>query len=134
MSQFQITASSPNMDSLSGSFFLFKGVLVLTYIVWWRLRNREVELDLTGRHVLITGGSSGIGLAMAFEILRRHPARLTLVARNADRLEQARTKLLDSLNTTCDVRVIPLDVTDSFENIKTTLLVTHKGRIEHLLG
>lgn len=44
-------------------------------------------MDPRGAHVLITGGSKGIGAAMARELGRRG-ARLTLVARASDELEK----------------------------------------------
>lgn len=44
---------------------------------------------LAGRHVLVTGASSGIGQAAA-EHLAAHGARVSLVARNVERLEAVR--------------------------------------------
>lgn len=44
--------------------------------------------DFTGAHVLVTGGSSGIGLATA-ELLASRGANVTLVARDRGRLEAA---------------------------------------------
>jgi len=46
------------------------------------------ERDLNGRHVLLTGGSRGLGLAMAKEFATAG-ASLTLVARNREGLEKA---------------------------------------------
>ena len=45
-------------------------------------------MNLDGSHVLLTGGSRGLGLAMAHEFSRAG-ARLTLVARGRDALEKA---------------------------------------------
>lgn len=50
------------------------------------------KLDLAGRTVLITGGSSGIGFATAQRCLR-DGARVVIVARSADDLERARVEL-----------------------------------------
>ena len=47
---------------------------------------------MTGRHVLITGGSMGIGLAVARALASRG-VRLTLVARGADALQEAAEEL-----------------------------------------
>ena len=45
-----------------------------------------------GKHVVITGGSSGAGKALAAALLERG-ARMTLIARNADKLAAARQEL-----------------------------------------
>lgn len=48
--------------------------------------------DLTGRRALVTGGNSGIGLAMG-RALGLQGASVTLVARDPERLEEARAEL-----------------------------------------
>lgn len=49
---------------------------------------RTPSLDLTGKRALVTGASSGIGLACA-AALAEAGARVTMVARGAERLEEA---------------------------------------------
>jgi NAD(P)-dependent dehydrogenase (short-subunit alcohol dehydrogenase family) len=47
-----------------------------------------MDLQLQGRHVLITGGSKGIGLACARAFLDEG-ARVSLVSRSAENLERS---------------------------------------------
>jgi 3-oxoacyl-[acyl-carrier protein] reductase len=51
-----------------------------------------MDLNLEGKHALVAGASQGIGLAAA-QALATLGCRVTLLARNADRLESARTTL-----------------------------------------
>ena len=51
-----------------------------------------MDLHLRDQHILITGGSKGIGLACA-EAFLSEGARVTLVSRDADNLARARQKL-----------------------------------------
>lgn len=52
-----------------------------------------MDLELHGKHVLITGGSKGIGLACA-QAFVAEGATVTLVSRNADHLQAARETIL----------------------------------------
>ncbi len=63
---------------------------------------------LTGKNILVTGGSKGIGLAMARELSRRG-AKLALLARDPEALEAARAEL-EAAGGTAVVRAC--DVTD----------------------
>lgn len=49
-------------------------------------------MDIQGRHVVITGGSRGIGAAMAYQFAAQG-ARVTLVARNVDALTRIATQI-----------------------------------------
>lgn len=60
--------------------------------------------QLAGRHVLVTGGSEGIGLAAAQRFLQRG-ATVSLVSRSPEKLVAAQQAL-------GDVQVAPADVTD----------------------
>ena len=62
--------------------------------------------DLTGRAALVTGGSRGLGLALARELLDRG-ANVTLMARTAADLDRARARL----NAGTRVQVVVGDVT-----------------------
>lgn len=65
---------------------------------------------LDGAHVLITGGSSGIGLATARQALTRG-ARVSIVARDAERLARAEDDLETSAGDSTRVAAEPADVT-----------------------
>ena len=63
------------------------------------------RVDVTGRSVVITGGSRGLGLELAREFASRG-ARLALLARNEDELSRAADELsgADVITIRCDVR------------------------------
>lgn len=60
----------------------------------WRNRNTGTveRMDFTARHVIITGGSTGIGRATG-ERIAALGGRVTLIARNAGQLQQAVQKI-----------------------------------------
>ena len=64
-----------------------------------------------GKTALITGGSSGIGLAMARRLLE-YGASVTLLARDQQKLNDAKSSLL-SINPGYGVNTISADVTDA---------------------
>ena len=58
---------------------------------------------MTDRHVIVTGGGTGIGRAVALR-LGRAGARLSLLGRNADRLRAAAQELGSACAISCDVQ------------------------------
>jgi NAD(P)-dependent dehydrogenase (short-subunit alcohol dehydrogenase family) len=70
-----------------------------------------MDLNLKDKHVLITGGSKGIGLACAAAFLQEG-ARVTLVARQAQTLDSAMRKLLEQTPLAV-VHVCAADLTDA---------------------
>lgn len=88
-------------------------------------------MDLTGRVVLITGASMGIGAALA-RALARKKARLALMARSTDKLEKLAKELK---NDGADVITITADVTQQ-EDVQRTIDVTckHFGRLDAVVN
>ncbi len=74
-------------------------------------RAAKPKLDLHGKVVLITGGSRGLGLALAYE-LGKFGSRLALCARNANELEEARMRLAKR---GIEAAVFPCDLTEESE-------------------
>ena len=64
-----------------------------------------------GRHAVITGGSSGLGLALAEELARRH-LQVTLIARDRARLDAAGDRIRAAVPEAV-VRLHSIDVTDA---------------------
>jgi dehydrogenase/reductase SDR family protein 7B len=76
--------------------------------------------DFAGKVVWITGASSGIGEALAYE-LARQGAQLVLSARRQDRLEAVRSRCAHPE----DHRVLPFDMAD---------LASHAAQVERVIG
>ena len=91
---------------------------------------RRREADLDGQVALITGGSRGLGLAIARE-LAGEGCRLALCARNAEELEIAARELCDRgadvLPLMCDVR------NEQDVNAMVARVEEHYGRIDVLV-
>ena len=84
-------------------------------------------MDIKEKVVIVTGASAGIGLATA-NLLARHGARVALVARSRDILEQAASQLLYAI-------AVPADMTKKEEighMVKTVR--NHFGRIDILIN
>ncbi|MBK9710941.1 MAG: SDR family oxidoreductase [Kouleothrix sp.] len=91
------------MNRMTG--LAFAAAAGATAVVAGRALRRQY--DLRGKSVLITGGSRGLGLALARELADRG-ARLAIVARDRDELERARADIeargAEVLAFPCDVR------------------------------
>ena len=71
--------------------------------------------------VLITGGSSGIGLAAAIEYAKRG-AHITIVARNQKKLDAGVAKIREHLHEGMIARTISCDTSASYEECKKKLV------------
>ncbi|MCO5575284.1 hypothetical protein L7F22_029084 [Adiantum nelumboides] len=76
------------------------------------LRTKEHLHNLQDKHVVITGGSSGIGLAIA-QRCAAEGAFLTLISRSPSKLASARDHITSSLSTTCPSDRIQTKVADT---------------------
>jgi NAD(P)-dependent dehydrogenase (short-subunit alcohol dehydrogenase family) len=75
---------------------------------YWAYRHLRPGYDFTGKNVLVTGGSRGLGLVLARELARRG-ARLAICSRDADELALAYD---DLARTGARVVAVECDVTD----------------------
>jgi NAD(P)-dependent dehydrogenase (short-subunit alcohol dehydrogenase family) len=103
------------------------GLLLATRAVvrWWR------EYDLRDKNVLITGGSRGLGLIMARQLLHQG-ARVAICARDVTELERARSAL-DPRDG--QVLTAPCDVTDQGQVQTMVQAVQHHfGHIDVLIN
>jgi 3-dehydrosphinganine reductase len=75
--------------------------------------------DLYDCHVLITGGSSGIGKELARQFLNEYNARVTILARNSERLEECRREL--SPNSSDRLLCLSIDISQSYEEVKNVI-------------
>lgn len=84
-------------------------------------------MEIKEKVVIVTGASGGIGLATAI-LLARHGARVALVARSRDRLEEAASELLYAI-------AVPADMTkrDEIGHMVKTVR-NHFGRIDILVN
>ncbi|KAK9161242.1 hypothetical protein Syun_007583 [Stephania yunnanensis] len=98
-------------------------LLTLSLIV----RPKPTTIPIKGRHVFISGGSSGIGLALARQAAAEG-ARVSILARNPSNLQQARDSI--RLSTGVDVAVFSADVRD-FDAVKRA--VEEAGPIDVLV-
>jgi NAD(P)-dependent dehydrogenase (short-subunit alcohol dehydrogenase family) len=90
---------------------------------------RRREADLTGQVALITGGSRGLGLAIARE-LAAEGCRLAICARDADQLDRVAAELRSS---GAEVITIPCDVGHEDEVAgMVAQVIAHYGHIDLL--
>lgn len=83
--------------------------LSLVLLLYHILRPRPVRIPIKNRHVFVTGGSSGIGLALAHQAAS-DGARVSILARSVDKLQEAKQAI--RLATGIDVGVFSADVRD----------------------
>ena len=70
-----------------------------------------MELGLTGRRAIVTGGSKGLGKAIAAELLAEGAA-VAICSRHADELEEAAAELRKAAAAGQQLLALPCDVTD----------------------
>lgn len=104
---------------------------LLTALIIKRLYKSATKTNLEGKVVIITGGSRGLGLAMAMELARQH-ARLVLAARDTEQLAKAKRKLLEM---GCEVLTIQTDLRNN-EEVRSMIKTAndHFGRIDILIN
>jgi NAD(P)-dependent dehydrogenase (short-subunit alcohol dehydrogenase family) len=76
-----------------------------------RIDEEEPEMDVRGRGALVTGGSKGLGAALAYELARRG-GRVALVARGTQELEKTTARIRAA---GFDAHALPADVGDKRE-------------------
>jgi short-subunit dehydrogenase len=111
------------------------GITALAYSIVHEQRKANARRELKGKVALVTGGSRGLGFAIARE-LALSGARLVLTARDADELDRARARLVAS---GCappeDVWLYTSDVSqESQVRDLVTAATGHFGRIDVLVN
>jgi short-subunit dehydrogenase len=99
-------------------------------LVNWARGKTAMQRDLTGKRVILTGATGGIGRAIAAALIGAG-ARVSLAARNMTGLE----KLAQELPTGADVLTIPTDITSPEERRRLIdITLRHFGGLDVLIN
>lgn len=101
--------------AIGGIFILTILVLELILLPKRRKLNKELKAELL-THAVITGGSSGIGLAVGHELISQHCKHITLLARNENKLQEAMETLkrhAKSIESPTIISIQSVDVSDA---------------------
>ena len=114
-------------------FFLVCGGLVAFVILLLIFLWRPPRFQLKGAHILITGGSSGIGKALAIKAAQMG-ARVTLLARDVKKLEDAKSEIQAMAKE--QVEIVSVDVSGSFEDVEKAIkkAVEQQGPVDVLVN
>lgn len=116
----------------------YLGVTVVILLVWLFLQDRCSSHKVKDKHVLVTGGSSGIGLALAKLCAQRGARHITLVARQKLKLVEAKAAVEKCLCQPAhqQVHTISLDITGDLEAIRASLdsSITGYGPVDVLIN
>ncbi|CAF3519867.1 unnamed protein product [Rotaria socialis] len=97
-------------------------VIFIFFVLLYLLRpvyRPECLLNLRDVHVVITGGSSGIGKELARQLLNEHQARVTILARNQQRLDECQQDIApDNKERLCCLSV---DVGQSYADVEKAI-------------
>lgn len=109
--------------------FLFV-LLALALVIHFSLDKKVIYKDLKGKHVVITGGSSGIGKAAAVEAARLG-AHVTVIGRDVGKLTSAVAEITSNCldKSSQKVHCVALDVTSDYKTIEKSF-----ASIEEKLG
>lgn len=111
-------------------FLTIISVSALLFVLWSIQRWRESQYDLRGKTILLTGGSRGLGLAIARQLILQG-ARVAICARDAAELERAQAELSQQ----GEVLALPCDVTDRQQVNQMVETVRDRfGRIDVLIN
>jgi thioester reductase-like protein len=89
------------------------------------VRGRSLQEELTGKHVLITGASSGIGWETALKVAAAGGVPL-LVARNVEKLEEVRAEIV-AAGGTAYVYAADLSDMESVDRLVERVLADHRN-------
>ncbi|XP_068617218.1 3-dehydrosphinganine reductase [Battus philenor] len=96
-------------------------ISVLAVTIYFGLDKKIVYKDLKFRHVLITGGSSGIGKAAAIEAAKLG-AHVTIIGRDTRKLEIAVEDISKrKVNSDQQINYVSLDITSDYSTIEKCL-------------
>ena len=106
-------------------------------LAWKTWRERKPKICLKGKHVLITGGSKGIGKEVAKEFVKRG-ANVSILARNSQALAEANHEISQfiinnspSMNRQ-KIQDISVDITSDFDTVaKSVRYLNHKNLVRH---
>ena len=83
--------------------------------------------DITGKHIVITGSTSGIGLSAAYDLAHRK-AKLTLVARNPGKAELVKNQIIETTgNINIDIKIADMSLITDVRKLAKELLEENKG-------
>jgi len=86
-------------------------LIVVVILAIWFLSDSPAPIVIAGSHVIITGGSSGIGLALAKDLCQQG-ANVTIIARDKKKLGEAKEMIEECKSHNTKVLTYSSDVTD----------------------
>lgn len=107
---------------------LMFGVLVICILLAIKLIYKPKIKNLTNRHIIVTGGSSGIGKCVAIECIKLG-ARVTIIARDINKLNKAKEEILTYCKTDSSdtVQYVSVDLSSNYDEVQAAIKHAEKS-------